>query len=109
MGFTPLPRRNTAARLPQLCALQCLTSLTLFGKSAAAATHGHRLAGHLAAVAGLKQVCGVCGGVLGGEGCRHAQAPAGGAPGRVAGLKQVCAHGVVWLRFACACGGVWRG
>ncbi|GFH10818.1 uncharacterized protein HaLaN_06204 [Haematococcus lacustris] len=49
-------RRHTASRLPALCALRCLTSLTLFGKSAAAQPHGHRLASHLSALAGLPQL-----------------------------------------------------
>lgn len=52
----PLARRHTASRLPLLCSAQCLTALTLFGKSAAVVPHGHRLAVHLPAIAGLKQV-----------------------------------------------------
>lgn len=49
-------RRHTAARLPQLCAMQCLTGLTLFGKSAVAVPHGHRLAAQLAGLARLENV-----------------------------------------------------
>jgi len=49
-------RRHTAARIPLLCMAQCLTSLTIFGKSVAAVPHGHRLATHLHAIAGLKQL-----------------------------------------------------
>jgi len=75
-------RRHTASRLPLLCTAQCLTSLTLFGKSAAAVPHGHRLATHLNAIAGLKQVRG-CGGegrrVGGGwDGCAASRAGASG-------------------------------
>ncbi len=43
-------------RMPQLTSLQAITCLTLFGKSAAAAQHGHRLAAHLPSIANLKFV-----------------------------------------------------
>ena len=41
------PGRHTATRLPQLCRLGCINKLTLFGKSAVALPHGHRLSLHL--------------------------------------------------------------
>ncbi|KAG1680121.1 hypothetical protein FOA52_000234 [Chlamydomonas sp. UWO 241] len=46
-------RKHTAARLPQLASIPCVRGLTLFGKSAVAVPHGHRLAAHLGSLSSL--------------------------------------------------------